>query len=247
MSLSLTKPITIVSLPSMLLSCRERYSQPPVLWPVSHTTRGEFCNVIHRPARPVSWQTLAKPSLTASDDISQPDCCRRLMADRMVAVLRCWQSPVSWPTMSPWQVPVYKTPSGVSVADVNAGWSCANVIGACSAAAFCSKTGRVSLSASPIMTGVPALMMPAFSAAICAWVSPKKAVWSLEMFVITHIAGLMMLVLSKRPPSPVSITAMSIFSLAKCSNAMVIVNSKNDGWHSRSMAWYRSTKSITLS
>ncbi|UZM98534.1 hypothetical protein OL548_28895 [Lysinibacillus sp. MHQ-1] len=53
-------------------------------------------------------------------------------------------------------------------------------------------------------------MMPAFSEATLANVSPKKAVCSSEIVVIIASSGDTTLVASKRPPSPVSISAISI-------------------------------------
>ena len=51
-------------------------------------------------------------------------------------------------------------------------------MGACISSAFPANTGRVSSVASPMTTGVPFLMIPAFSPAISANVFPKNCVWS---------------------------------------------------------------------
>ena len=58
-------------------------------------------------------------------------------------------------------------------------------------------------------------MMPAFSAAIFGSVSPSSAVWSSPTLVMTLTSGTMMFVASRRPPSPVSITATSTSLCAK--------------------------------
>lgn len=76
-------------------------------------------------------------------------------------------------------------------------------------AAVSVNTRRTSPSASPIITGMRGLIMPAFSDAISGRVSPSSAVWSLEILVMIDSSGVMMLVLSSRPPSPTSITAIS--------------------------------------
>ena len=65
----------------------------------------------------------------------------------------------------------------------------ANTTGAFSAAAFCRKTGLVSGVVSPMTTGMPGLMIPAFSPAIFAYVSPKNWVWSKLMLVMMHKSG----------------------------------------------------------
>ncbi len=53
------------------------------------------------------------------------------------------------------------------------------------------------------------LMMPAFSCAMASRLPPSRSTWSQPMLVITLTSGVTTLVLSKRPPRPVSITAMS--------------------------------------
>ena len=59
------------------------------------------------------------------------------------------------------------------------------------------------------------LMMPAFSAAIFWSVSPSSAVCSSPMVVMMLRIGTMRFVASRRPPSPVSITATSTSLCAK--------------------------------
>ena len=61
-----------------------------------------------------------------------------------------------------------------------------------------------------------------------ARVSPSIAQWSRPMLVMTLSSGIMMLVLSSLPPSPVSITAMSTSSAANQLNAIPVVISKNE-------------------
>ena len=50
--------------------------------------------------------------------------------------------------------------------------------------------------------------------------------WSLLMLVMAVTSGLMTLVLSSRPPRPVSTTAISTFCSAKYLNAMAVSTSK---------------------
>ncbi len=107
--------------------------------------------------------------------------------------------------------------------------SCAKNRGAFISLARCSNTLRTSPSASPTTTGVPDLMIPAFSRAMSAGVFPSSWVWSRDMFVITHMSGERMLVLSSRPPRPVSTTDTSTLCRAKQSKAIIVVSSKNDG------------------
>ena len=60
-----------------------------------------------------------------------------------------------------------------------------------------------------MITGMLFLMIPAFSAAIFGSVSPSREVCSSPMLVMTLTIGMMRLVASNRPPSPVSMTATS--------------------------------------
>ena len=110
-----------------------------------------------------------------------------------------------------------------------------------------SKTGRVSSLASPITTGTLCLIIPAFSAAILASVSPRNMVWSRLILVMTDIIGVMILVQSRRPPKPTSIMAISTFCSAKSLNARAVVSSKNEGYRGSKKSRSFSTKSITYS
>ena len=58
-------------------------------------------------------------------------------------------------------------------------------------------------------------MIPAFSAAIFAVVSPSCFVWSRLMWVMPVTTGVTAVVESSRPPSPVSSTATSTAWSAK--------------------------------
>ena len=107
--------------------------------------------------------------------------------------------------------------------------SSAKYNGACFSAAFLSNTGFVSGVVSPITTGTPGLIMPAFSPAISSSVFPKNCVWSKLMLVMTQSSGVMMFVQSSRPPSPTSTTAMSTFFSAKYLKASAVVSSKKEG------------------
>ncbi len=53
--------------------------------------------------------------------------------------------------------------------------------------------------------------------------------WSLEIEVMAVTSGLSTLVLSRRPPRPVSTTTSSTFCSAKCLNAMAVSTSKAVG------------------
>ena len=70
--------------------------------------------------------------------------------------------------------------------------------------------------------------MPAFSKAISARVDPSNAQWSRPMDVTTDSTGVMMFVLSRRPPRPTSITAASTPRRANHQKAMPVVISKKD-------------------
>ena len=58
-------------------------------------------------------------------------------------------------------------------------------------------------------------MMPAFSEAIFSMLSPRNSWWSWEIEVITEIFGIMTLLLSSLPPSPVSSRVKSDFVFEK--------------------------------
>lgn len=79
------------------------------------------------------------------------------------------------------------------------------------------------------MTGIPLLMIPAFSPAIFSNVLPRNWVWSKLILVMIHRSGCTILVQSSLPPSPTSITATSTCSSAKYRNAIAVVNSKKEG------------------
>ena len=78
-------------------------------------------------------------------------------------------------------------------------------------------------------TGTPGLMMPAFSAAIAASVSPSCSVWSRLMAVMTATSGARTFVASSRPPRPTSTTARSTPTRSKWSNARAVKISKKVG------------------
>ena len=87
-------------------------------------------------------------------------------------------------------------------------------------------TSRASSPVTPLTSGTPRLTMPAFSPAIAANVLPNCRVWSKLMLVMTETSGVQTFVASKRPPSPTSKTARSIFSRAKCRRATAVRISK---------------------
>ncbi len=68
-------------------------------------------------------------------------------------------------------------------------------------------TARASSPRTPLTTGRPRLMIPAFSAAIAPRVEPSRRVWSNEIVVSTETSGRTALVESSRPPMPTSTTA----------------------------------------
>ena len=61
-----------------------------------------------------------------------------------------------------------------------------------------------------VTAGTPALKMPAFSVAMWASVGPSWAMWSMLMLVTAATSGVSTLVLSSRPPRPVSTTMISV-------------------------------------
>ena len=73
-------------------------------------------------------------------------------------------------------------------------------------------------------------MIPAFSNAICATVSPSTAVWSSPMLAITaHSGARMTFVASSRPPRPTSSTTMSHCWSANHKIAAAVTSSNSVG------------------
>ncbi len=90
--------------------------------------------------------------------------------------------------------------------------------GAPTASACPSSAPSASPACAPSTTGVPGFMIPAFSRAISASVSPRKSWWSSEIEVIAHTrGGGITLVASARPPSPTSSTHSSAGTRANSS------------------------------
>ena len=87
-------------------------------------------------------------------------------------------------------------------------------------------TARGSSATTPLRTSTPGLMMPAFSAAIAASVSPSCLVWSRLMLVMIERHGVQTLVESSRPPSPTSNTAAAACRRAKWHKAIAVTISK---------------------
>ena len=77
-------------------------------------------------------------------------------------------------------------------------------------------------------TGIPGLMIPAFSLAISSIVPPSTFTWSRLIGVITETSGVMIFVESSRPPRPTSITLISAPTLAKWQNAIAVSNSNTE-------------------
>ncbi len=69
-------------------------------------------------------------------------------------------------------------------------------------------------------------MMPAFSPAISATVSPSRWVWSTSMGVTTATSASATLVASHVPPRPTSTTATSTGASANAAYAMAVMISK---------------------
>ena len=87
-------------------------------------------------------------------------------------------------------------------------------------------TARASGSRTPLIVGRPGLMMPAFSKAIFASVSPRICVWSKLMLVMIDSIGSQTLVESKRPPRPTSTMAKSTRRRTKCRKPRAVPISK---------------------
>ncbi len=81
----------------------------------------------------------------------------------------------------------------------------------------------------PQMTGQCRLMMPAFSVAIAATVRPRSLVWSRLMLVMIVTRGWQTFVASRRPPRPVSRTAISTSISAKWTKAAAVMASNHVG------------------
>ena len=94
-------------------------------------------------------------------------------------------------------------------------------------------------------------MMPAFSAAISATVSPRNFMWSSPTGVTTATSASIWFVASHRPPSPTSTTATSTGASANAAYASAVITSKKESWISErsstsamygSISRYTSTK-----
>ena len=88
------------------------------------------------------------------------------------------------------------------------------------------RLGDVALLA-PSTTAAPSLMIPAFSVAISAIVSPSQRSWSMAIGVKTATSPSATLVESHAPPMPTSSTATSTGASAKAANASTVSTSKN--------------------
>ena len=96
--------------------------------------------------------------------------------------------------------------------------------------AFCQMTLAAAGVCLAEMTGMPGLIMPAFSVAMAVRLLPKKCSWSWAMGVMTEAAtasGASTLVASIRPPSPTSSKRVSAGWRAKAKKAVAVVISKN--------------------
>ncbi len=89
--------------------------------------------------------------------------------------------------------------------------------------------------------------MPAFSAAIFSSVSPRYFMWSRSILVTALTSGRTTLVLSSRPPSPTSATAISTPRAAKSAKAIAVVASKKVARRSRISGRRRSVHIATAS
>lgn len=87
---------------------------------------------------------------------------------------------------------------------------------------------RTSYTSSGLMVthGTPGFMMPAFSDAIFSIVSPRNAVCSRPMLLMTVTSGMMTLVESRRPPIPTSMTTISAETSLKNRIAVAVRTSK---------------------
>lgn len=93
---------------------------------------------------------------------------------------------------------------------------------------FCWKTGRVSGRSSPIMTGTPGLMMPAFSPAMSAKVLPKNCTILTDICDDREDRGDNVGAVQATTESYFDNGDINLCS-AKYLNARAVVNSKNDG------------------
>lgn len=82
------------------------------------------------------------------------------------------------------------------------------------------------------MTVASCLMIPPFSTAIAAGVSPSRSVWSRSMGVTTATSPSMTFVASHEPPIPTSTTATSTGASANAAYAMPVSTSKKDSRYS---------------
>ena len=77
----------------------------------------------------------------------------------------------------------------------------------------------------PVTVGTPGFMIPAFSPAISASVSPSISRWSSEIEVMAQAVGTMTLVASPRPPKPTSSTQSSAGFAANSTKAAAVMTS----------------------
>ena len=89
-------------------------------------------------------------------------------------------------------------------------------------------TSATSTCCSATTATLPGLMIPAFSTAISAGVSPRYLAWSTATGSTTATAASATLVASHEPPMPTSTTATSTGASANRAYAMPTIVSKND-------------------
>ena len=152
--------------------------------------------------------TPANPRAMDSGGMGHPRSTNTSRAANAVAAFSNWYSPSngirSWCSPSlPLTVKLWKPdPSGPGLVQVTSDptWT--------ARAPTCRHRSRITTPASRAWglttTVEPSLMIPAFSEAISASVSPRMAMWSLLIEVMTATSGVTTLVASSRPPSPTS-------------------------------------------
>ena len=199
------------------------------VWPTSRRTSGSRATIWQRPGQ----RTEESPARMASGEMFQPGRRMRRVerAATARAALRSWKSPWRGRTKG------FQGPSsGVSTASF-----CpvparavrrmervrsATTRGQRRSAAMAARVRKTGSGWALRTRGRPGLAMPPFSAAIWSRVLPRMAVCSRPMSVTTERRGRTTFVASRRPPRPVSTTAMSTRWRRNQAKAAAVVISK---------------------
>ena len=218
-----------------VVSASASAAAPAGLWAASMNTVGALRIRSNRPGLAAA----AKPARTASMSSWRwaPAPKKASTAASASAAFCAWYSPCSGRNTSEYTPPrpcsSSSWPPTATCRLSTANSESARATAASARTAWASSTSIASGSWRPITATVStgtssprgAPMMPAFSAAISAIVSPRYSAWSTPIGVITATAASTTLVASHRPPIPTSMTAMSTGASANAANAIAVTTS----------------------